>query len=61
MIPTQEEIQMIVEATQQNSEKELGTAESLLMTMASVTELLPRLKLWTFKLDYDQQEKVSCT
>lgn len=59
MIPTQEEVQMIIEASQQNSEKELGTAEHLLVTMSSIPELIPRLKLWSFRLDYDQREKVS--
>lgn len=58
MIPTQEEVQSIVEATQLNSEKELGAAENLIMTMSSVTELIPRLNLWAFKLDYSQRELV---
>lgn len=58
MIPTKDEIQSIVEATQQTPDKELGPAESLLLTMSSITELEPRLKLWAFKLDYDSREKV---
>jgi len=58
MIPSQAEIQSIVEATQANPDKELGTAESFLMTMSSIPELLPRLYLWTFKLDCGQREQV---
>ena len=58
MIPSQDEIQAIVEASKLNPEKELGPAENLLLTMSSITELIPRLKLWCFKLDYAQREQV---
>ena len=58
MIPSKEEIQMIMEAKQESPDKELGTAECLLLTMSSITELRSRLKIWSFKLDYEQREKV---
>ena len=58
MIPTTEEIEMIVQASQENPDKELGSAEALLSIMSSIPELQARLNLWAFKLDYDQREKV---
>ncbi|XP_067937019.1 uncharacterized protein [Watersipora subatra] len=57
MIPNQDEVQAIIEATKLTPEKELGAAEHLLITMSSITELIPRLNLWAFKLDYNQREK----
>ena len=58
MIPSAEEKQMIIEAQQASPDIPLGNAEALLMTMASISELEARLQLWSFKLDYDQNEKV---
>lgn len=58
MIPTSEEIEMIVQASQENPDKELGAAENLLSIMSSIPELKARLNLWAFKLDYDLREKV---
>ena len=42
-----------------NPDVPLGTAEQFLLTMSSINELAPRLHLWSFKLDYDQLERVS--
>lgn len=58
MIPTTEEIDLIVAGSQENPDKELGTAENLLLTMSSIPEIKARLNLWSFKLDYDLREQV---
>ena len=41
-----------------NPDVPLGSAEQFLLTLTSVNELVPRLHLWAFKLDYDQLERV---
>ena len=41
-----------------NPDVALGNAEQFLLTMSSINELAPRLHLWSFKLDYDQLERV---
>lgn len=41
-----------------NPDVPLGNAEQFLLTMSSINELAPRLHLWSFKLDYDQLERV---
>ena len=43
-----------------NPELPLGSAENFLLTLGSISEIAARLKLWVFKLDYDNMEKV-CT
>ncbi|KXJ05060.1 FH1/FH2 domain-containing protein 3, partial [Exaiptasia diaphana] len=55
--PTPDEKTQIQEAQLANPDIPLGTAEQFLLTMASISELTPRLHLWLFKLDYDLLEK----
>ncbi|XP_042868398.1 uncharacterized protein LOC122250818 isoform X2 [Penaeus japonicus] len=57
MLPTPEEKQKIQEAAICNPELPLGSAEQFLMMLSSISELPARLKLWIFKLDYDNIEK----
>lgn len=56
--PTAEEKTRIQEAHMSNPDVALGNAEQFLLTMSSINELAPRLHLWSFKLDYDQLERV---
>jgi hypothetical protein len=58
MLPTEEEKNRIIEAQMANSDIPLGNAEQFLLTLASVVELEARLKLWLFKLDFDNNELV---
>jgi hypothetical protein len=58
MLPTEEEKNRIIEAQMANSDVPLGNAEQFLLTLASVVELEARLKLWLFKLDFDNIELV---
>jgi FH1/FH2 domain-containing protein 3 len=58
MLPTEEERIKILEAQEALPNIPLGSAEQFLMTLASITELPARLKLWAFKLDYENIEKV---
>ncbi|XP_017862094.1 PREDICTED: uncharacterized protein LOC108613262 isoform X4 [Drosophila arizonae] len=57
MLPTDEERGKIQEAQLSNPELPLGSAEQFLLTLASITELGARLKLWAFRLDFDNCEK----
>lgn len=59
MAPTEEEIDMIRDAQRASPDTPLGSAEDFLMMLASVGALEARLKLWIFKIDYDNQEEVS--
>lgn len=59
MLPTEEECSKIQEAQAANPDLPLGSAEQFLLTLASISELPARLKLWAFKLDFDNAEKVS--
>ncbi|UJR23120.1 hypothetical protein I4U23_026141 [Adineta vaga] len=56
MLPTEDEKNRIIEAQMANSDLPLGSAEQFLLTLASVVELEARLKLWLFKLDFDNIE-----
>lgn len=58
MLPTEEERSKIQEAQAANPDLPLGTAEHFLLTLASISELTARLKLWAFKLNYENIEKV---
>ncbi len=58
MLPTEEEKNRIIEAQMANTDVPLGNAEQFLSTLASVVELEARLKLWLFKLDFDNIELV---
>ncbi|KAI9587719.1 hypothetical protein GQX74_003565 [Glossina fuscipes] len=57
MLPTDEERGKIQEAQMANPELPLGSAEQFLLTLASISELAARLKLWAFRLDFDNNEK----
>ncbi|XP_069937240.1 FH1/FH2 domain-containing protein 3-like isoform X4 [Cherax quadricarinatus] len=59
MLPTPEEKHKIQEATICNPYLPLGSAEQFLMMLSSISELPARLKLWIFKLDYENMEKIS--
>ncbi|XP_075229398.1 formin homology 2 domain containing isoform X2 [Lycorma delicatula] len=57
MLPSEEERSKIQEAQATNPDLPLGSAEQFLLTLASISELAARLKLWAFKLDYENCEK----
>lgn len=56
MLPTDEERGKIQEAQVLNPELPLGSAEQFLLTLSSISELAARLKLWAFKLDFENSE-----
>lgn len=56
MLPTDEERGKIQEAQMNNPELPLGSAEQFLLTLSSISELAARLKLWAFKLDFENSE-----
>ncbi|XP_073837880.1 formin homology 2 domain containing isoform X12 [Musca autumnalis] len=57
MLPTDEEKGKIQEAQMANPELPLGSAEQFLLTLASISELPARLRLWAFRLDFDNSER----
>lgn len=57
MLPTDEERGKIQEAQLLSPELPLGSAEQFLLTLSSISELSARLKLWAFKLDFENIEK----
>ncbi|XP_050465516.1 uncharacterized protein LOC126858896 isoform X4 [Cataglyphis hispanica] len=57
MLPTKEEKSRIQEAQAANPDLPLGSAEQFLLTLTSISELPARLKLWAFKLDFENSEK----
>ncbi|XP_072394972.1 FH1/FH2 domain-containing protein 3-like [Diabrotica undecimpunctata] len=57
MLPTEEERTKIQEAQAVNPDIPLGSAEQFLLTLASISELPARLKLWAFKLDFENSER----
>lgn len=57
MLPTEEERARIQEAQAAQPELPLGSAEQFLITLASISELQARLKLWAFKLDFESTER----
>ena len=59
MVPTDEEKTKLQEAQMQFPDTPFAHAESFLLTLSSITELSPRLNLWSFRMDYDNNEKVS--
>lgn len=59
MLPTKEEKSRIQEAQAAHPDLPLGSAEQFLLTLTSISELPARLKLWAFKLDFENSEKVS--
>jgi len=58
MLPTEDETARIQDAQAANPELTLGTAEQFLLTLASITQIEERLKLWAFKMEYENSEKV---
>lgn len=58
MLPTEEEKVRIQEAQSANPDVPLGSAEQFLLTLASISQLEARLRLWAFKLDFEISEKV---
>ena len=59
MVPTDEEKTKLQEAQMQFPDTPFAHAESFLLTLSSITELSARLNLWSFRMDYDNNEKVS--
>lgn len=57
MMPTEEEKNKILEAQMSSPDVPLGQAESFLLTLSSITALEARLRLWAFRLDYEQMER----
>lgn len=57
MLPTEEERSKIQDAQAANPDLPLGSAEQFLLTLASISELPARLKLWAFKLDFENTER----
>lgn len=58
MLPTEDEKAKIAEAQMTNPDVPLGTAEQFLLTLSSISELEARLRLWSFRLDYETMERV---
>ncbi|XP_077642479.1 FH1/FH2 domain-containing protein 1 isoform X1 [Lonchura striata] len=57
MVPTEEEKQKIQEAQLANPDVPLGSAEQFLLSLSSISDLMARLQLWAFKLDYESLEQ----
>lgn len=57
MLPTDEEKCKILEAVSANPGVPLGSAENFLLELSNINELVARLKLWAFKLDYENLER----
>ena len=60
MLPSEEEVSRIEEAQEVNPELPLGTAEQFLITLSSINGLEARLRLWAFKIDFEDLEKEIC-
>ena len=60
MLPSEEEVSRIEEAQEINPELPLGTAEQFLITLSSISGLEARLRLWAFKIDFEDLEKEIC-
>ena len=60
MLPSEEEVSKIEEAQEVNPELPLGTAEQFLITLSSISGLEARLRLWAFKIDFEDLEKEIC-
>ena len=53
VVPTEEEKKAIGDATTNNPDQSLGSAESFLQLLSNIPELNARLELWLFTLDFD--------
>merc|ERR1719367_34891 len=60
MLPTDEETTRINEAQEAQPDIPLGTAEQFLQTLSSVSCLEARLRLWSFKMEFEVIEKEVC-
>eukprot|EP00095_Tigriopus_kingsejongensis_P007677 maker-scaffold156_size297567-snap-gene-1.36 protein:Tk07677 transcript:maker-scaffold156_size297567-snap-gene-1.36-mRNA-1 annotation:"fh1 fh2 domain-containing protein 3-like" len=60
MLPSEEEVSRIQEATEAQPDIPLGTAEQFLVTLASISGLEARLRLWAFKMEFECTEKEVC-
>lgn len=58
LVPTEEELDLIMEAKAQAPRSPLGPAEQCLLTLGNVPHLSARLQLWAFTLDHDTLERV---
>jgi len=59
MMPTDEERIKLEELQHAAEDVLLGSAEQFLAILCGIPDLLARLRLWTFKLDYETTESVS--
>ncbi|XP_040573473.1 uncharacterized protein Fhos isoform X2 [Lepeophtheirus salmonis] len=60
MLPTQDETERIQEAREAQPDIPLGTAEQFLLTLSSISGLEARLRLWSFKMEFEVIEKELC-
>jgi len=58
MMPNSQDVELIQNAQAENPDMPLGNAEQFIMLLAEIPNLLERLKLWIFMLDYANVEKV---
>ena len=57
-MPTEDEIQSIIEARKNDPDLPLGTAEEFLYTLSNVPQLESRLRLWKFNYSFRAFEEV---
>ena len=57
-MPTEDEIQSIIEARKNDPDIPLGTAEEFLYTLSNVPQLESRLRLWKFNYSFRAFEEV---
>merc|ERR1712223_1463444 len=60
MLPTEEETTRINEAQETQPDIPLGTAEQFLQTLSTISCLEARLRLWSFKMEFEVIEKEVC-
>ena len=60
MLPTEEETLRIQEAQEAQPDIPLGTAEQFLVTLSSISGLEARLRLWSFKMEFEVLEREVC-
>merc|ERR1719225_1400192 len=60
MLPTDEETTRIQEAQEAQSDIPLGTAEQFLQTLSTISCLEARLRLWSFKMEFEVIKKEVC-
>ena len=60
MLPSEEETTRINEAQEAQPDIPLGTAEQFLQTLSTVSCLEARLRLWSFKMEFEVIEKEVC-